>query len=271
MSIFCNMRKYLNITHKALSDYQAESYQQLWQKAQEQGYEGLTLNVHSEYTKAEDSENKFHAIFSSANEDRHGDVVHQEFDIKSFKKNPVFLDSHNYGSIERIIGRVQKIKVTDGKLQGDIEFFTDNPLGALAMKAADQGFLGATSIGFIPREFSDKGEMLKSELLEVSAVSVPANADALFEKSTTPEETVAVVEVPEEEAPAIEHESTPEPLRTVTSVDRKAIAARAIKELDAQHRRTLRSLARSVRELVEDNKRSKKREIYKRIRQELEM
>jgi hypothetical protein len=58
----------------------------------------------------------------------------------------------------------------------------DNPKGMLAYNLASKGFLNATSVGFIPQDFSDDGKILKSELLEDSAVSVPANQEALFEK-----------------------------------------------------------------------------------------
>lgn len=274
------MYKFLNITNKSLTDLSAVSFKQLWQKAQEQGYDALQVCVQAEYTKAEDSETKFHSIFSSDREDRHGDVVHQEFDLKAFKKNPVFLDSHNYGSIERIIGRVKPISVKDGKLQGDIEFFVDNPLGALAAKAAEQGFLSATSIGFIPREFNDKGEMLKSELLEVSAVSVPANPDAVFDKAaeTIPEEKPKEQEQPEENTDTEPQHDEPEahvqpdiqdPEPEPKSISRRAIAARAIKELNDEHKRTIRAIAKGVREIVEENRLSRKREIYKQLREEL--
>jgi len=110
--------------------------------------------------------------------------VKQNFDLKSFKKNPVFLDSHNYSSIEKIIGKIDRAKVKDNKFQGDIIFNLDNPLGVLARNMVENGFLKATSIGFIPKDFDEKGNITKSEMLEVSAVSVPANPEALFvEKS----------------------------------------------------------------------------------------
>lgn len=255
-------KKFLAITHRSFADLHVASYEELWKKAQAEGYKGIALSLVSEFTKAEDKPNKFHAIFSSASEDRHGDVVQQDFDLKSFKKNPVFLDSHSYWSIEDIIGRVAKISVKDGKLQGDIEFAVDNPKGALAMKLAEGGFLSATSIGFIPREFNDKGHIIKSELLEVSAVSVPANADALFEKSvepTTPEEEPAPA--PQEEEPA------PEPTEEVAEkASRKAIAAKVIAEMAADQKTTLRSIAKAVQELNDENKNQKKRQIFKAVR-----
>lgn len=120
------------------------------------------------------------AIFSTDDEDRHGDIVRQDWELKSFKKNPVILNSHNYYDALDVIGRAEKIKVVDGKLEGTIKFAVEeNPKAKIIFDLYAGGFLNAFSVGFIPREWSDKGEILKSELLEVSAVSVPANAMAL--------------------------------------------------------------------------------------------
>lgn len=269
------MKKFLSIAHRSLAELGVATYKELWTKAQSEGYQGLEVSALATFEKSAD--NKFHAIFSSANEDRHGDIVHQDFDLKGFKKNPVFLDSHNYGSIESIIGRVSKISIKDGKLQGDIEFAAQNPRGALAAYLAEGGFLNTTSIGFIPREFNDKGEILKSELLEVSAVSVPANADAQFEKTIKPESPED--EPKQEDQPADEPEpGAPEPAPEAASVDpepepapqktinRRAIAAKAVSDMVEERRKYLRLIARSVQQLTDENKQDQKRKIYQVIR-----
>lgn len=266
------MKKFLSITHKSFNDLKAANYQELWAKAQSDGYTGISVHVDTEYTKSADAENKFHAIFSSANEDRHGDVVKQEFDTKSFKKNPVFLDSHDYYSIEAIIGKVVKIGLKDGMLSGDIEFAMENPRGALAARLAEGGFLGATSIGFIPKEFDDKGNILKSELLEVSAVSVPANADAIFERSIKSEDTE---EEPEEEPieseePDVvvdaEPEEEPEPASAPKSINKKKVAAKVVSEMVSVNRSHLKALSKAVHELTEDNKQTQRRKIHQAVR-----
>jgi HK97 family phage prohead protease len=180
-------RKFFDIQHKSLAELGATTHQEMWEKVKAKGYDGLCVSCQTVLTK--DADNKFHAVFSTASEDRHGDVVEQGWDLKHFKKNPVYLDSHNYDSIENIIGRVNTIRVKDGSLQGDIEFALDNPKGLLAYKLAEGGFLNTSSVGFIPKAFSDKGNIIDSELLEISAVSVPANAEALFEKDYEPNDS----------------------------------------------------------------------------------
>lgn len=246
-------RKFLSIANKSLTDFGATSYKDLWEKAKKEGYDGLSLSVDSVFTKSEgDPENKFHAVFSSAREDRHGEIVYQEFDLKAFKKNPVYLDSHNYDSIIHIIGRVQKINAKGGQLEGDVEFFLDNPIGMLGYKAASQGFLNTSSIGFIPKKFDDKGNILESELLEISAVSVPANADALFEKKEEEEE------IKKEEVKETEVEIKEEP--------KKITKAQIIAKIAQDREKILKGIAKSVQELVEENKIEKKRKIFRLLR-----
>lgn len=165
---------------KSLNELDAKNLKELWSKI-EKDYDGIAMDFGTEFKKLED--NSFNAIFSTDTEDRDGDIIYQDFELKNFKKNPVFLDSHRYDSIERIIGKVKNIKISEGKLQGTVMFAIDNPKGLLAAKLADKGFLNATSIGFIPKQFDDKGNILKAEILEISAVGVPSNPQALFEKA----------------------------------------------------------------------------------------
>lgn len=120
------------------------------------------------------------AVFSTSNEDRHGDVVVQNWDLKAFKKNPVILNSHTYGDATEVIGKAEKVAIKDGKLEGRIKFaVNENPKAKIIFDLYANGFLNAFSVGFIPLEFGKKGEIIRSELLEVSAVAVPANAMAL--------------------------------------------------------------------------------------------
>ncbi len=174
------MKKYFYLKNKSFNDLEVSTHKELWEKVKLQGYTALVLGVDTIFQKG-DKDNRFHFVFSTATEDRHGDIVEQNFDVKAFKKNPVLLDSHRYESIEHILGRVIKISQSE-HLEGDVEFALDNPKGLLAYKMTEAGFINTTSIGFIPLEFGEDGSITKSELLEVSLVSVPANPEALMEK-----------------------------------------------------------------------------------------
>lgn len=133
-----------------------------------------------EMKKSDDEKATISGIFSTADKDRHGDIVKQSFDLKFFKSNPVILDSHNYHEATAVIGKATKIGVKNGELTGQIEFaVNENPKAKVVYDLYKGGFLNAFSIGFMPKSFTDEGHIEKSELLEISAVSVPANAMAL--------------------------------------------------------------------------------------------
>lgn len=145
---------------------------------------------------------------------RDGDIVEVSgWDVAEFKKNPVFLWSHNHGSPP--IGKVVDIrKVTKGekRLEVDVEFAGFEQMHELAEQVFllyRDGFLKSVSVGFIPRAYKEvspkKKEELglgqygrvisKAELLEVSAVSVPADPGALMQASATPEVRDALIAV----------------------------------------------------------------------------
>jgi HK97 family phage prohead protease len=120
------------------------------------------------------------AIFSTAKEDRHGDIVEQNWDLKEFKSNPVILNSHKYNDATEVVGVAEKVSIKDGKLEGKIKFaVNENPKAKIIFDLYAEGFLRAFSVGFMPLEFDNNNKILKSRLLEVSCVSVPANAEAL--------------------------------------------------------------------------------------------
>lgn len=134
--------------------------------------------------------------------DRMGDIVEQNFDLKSFKKNPVFLWGHNASALP--IGKIVKVWSQDrAKASGPkqketrirVKFVPGDiyPFAEQVRQLYAEGFLKAVSIGFRPMETGKVSEeerqalgmgpwgqrFTKSELLEVSAVSVPANPEAL--------------------------------------------------------------------------------------------
>jgi len=129
-----------------------------------------------------------YAIFSTQDVDRHGDVVFQNgWDLINYKDNPVILNSHNHGDATEVIGKASDVKVEKNKLQGKITFaINENPKAKVIFDLYAGGFLNAFSVGFIPKKFKENkdgtvnfGVIEEAELLEVSAVSVPANARAL--------------------------------------------------------------------------------------------
>jgi hypothetical protein len=102
-----------------------------------------------------------------------------------------------------------------------------------------------SSVGFIPKEFDDKGVILKSELLEVSAVSVPANPEALFEKKIEKK-----IEKKKEEKEPEQKEIEPE----VKQKTPLAVIAAAAQAVEDRRTKSLQKIAQAVRLVGESTK-----------------
>jgi HK97 family phage prohead protease len=129
-------------------------------------------------------------VGSTAQVDRYGDVIEVEgWDLKNYKKNPVFLWAHDYR--QPPVGKALKVAKTDQGLLFQVKFPTveEYPFADTIYKLYLGGYLRATSVGFqdLAREpITDKeGKQVgwrfkKQELYELSAVPVPANPNALI-------------------------------------------------------------------------------------------
>lgn len=139
------------------------------------------------YTKAqiiEKSADEFTAIASTETRDRHGDIVKQDgWQLKQFKENPILLFMHDH---TKPIGKATKVWVdkTSGKaklmFKGVISSATEE--ARAAKQLMQEGILNSFSVGFMPLEM-DGINITKSELHEISLVSVPANPEARLQAS----------------------------------------------------------------------------------------
>ena len=133
---------------------------------------------------AEDGDDDYTLLFIGSDEtvDRSGDIVKVDgWDLVNYKKNPVFLWAHD--SRQMPIGKAVKVWVEDGKLKFKIKFAVDEyPFAKLAYDMYKGGYLNATSVGFMIKDWKFEDEnfvSLSQELFELSAVPVPANPNAL--------------------------------------------------------------------------------------------
>lgn len=125
-------------------------------------------------------------VASEESADRLGDVVRAGgWELSAYKRNPVFLWAHDYTRTP--IGRSSWVGVDGSKLLATVEF-APTAFAREVELLYRQRFLRAVSVGFRAREFSfrksrdgsvDGVEYTKQELLELSAVPVPANPHAL--------------------------------------------------------------------------------------------
>ena len=143
-------------------------------------------------------------VGSTPTRDRVGDeILATGWDVKQYKRNPVFLWGHNSSEPENIIGRSIAVEKSDSGLVFDVEFAPAevNPKAEQVFQLYKMGFLRAVSVGFRSKdsewiaEDSDEedgknasknrderpGKLFKKvELLELSAVPVPCNPEALM-------------------------------------------------------------------------------------------
>ena len=132
-------------------------------------------------------------IGSTSEPDRAGDIVEQNWDLDAYRKNPIVLYGHDHEGLP--VGKAVRVGVKAGALSFRVKFVPREiyPFAGVVQDLYAGGFLKAFSVGFRPIEtkmYADAASrpaglgasgqhITKSELLEVSAVPVPANASAL--------------------------------------------------------------------------------------------
>lgn len=126
-------------------------------------------------------------IGSTEMQDRDGEVIRANgWNLKNYQQNPVFMWAHNYTAPP--IGKASAVWVDDKSLKFNIEFADRDTyeFADTVYRLYKGGFLKATSVGFLPEDWEDgdgekepRRSYTKQELLELSAVPVPSNPEAL--------------------------------------------------------------------------------------------
>ncbi len=126
-------------------------------------------------------------VISNEEVDRHGDVIMAAgWQLESYRNNPVFLWAHDYA--RPVIGRASSVWRDPGRLLTAIEFAPTEFAQEVATLYR-QNYQKGVSVGFRPIRFEERRQeqtgaflgirFLEQELLEVSAVPVPAKRAAL--------------------------------------------------------------------------------------------
>ena len=126
-------------------------------------------------------------VISTEDVDRHGDVVVAEgWQLEAYRRNPVFLWAHDY--TRPVIGRAVEIWTEPRRLVAQMEFAPTEFAQEVANLYRD-GYQRGVSVGFKPIRYEERRHektgaflgirFLEQELLEASAVPVPANRSAL--------------------------------------------------------------------------------------------
>ena len=133
-------------------------------------------------------------VLSTDDVDRHGDVVSADgWRLEAYLRNPVLLWAHDYR--HPAIGRAVSVWNEPHRLLAKMEFAPS----AFAQEVAalyEYGFQWGVSVGFRPIRWEERRDprsgaflglrYLEQELLEVSAVPVPANRQALRRGASPP-------------------------------------------------------------------------------------
>jgi HK97 family phage prohead protease len=118
--------------------------------------------------------------------DRHGDILEPAgADTSAFQRNPVVLWAHQYDELP--IGRASRLWSDGPSFLAEVLFDT-RPFAQEVLRLYREGFLSGWSVGFLPKKWEviedangkfDGYHIREWELVELSAVPVPANPEAL--------------------------------------------------------------------------------------------
>lgn len=138
--------------------------------------------------KGEEGRPVIRFVASDETLDRYDEIIQASgWDLEDYEKNPVFLNAHMYWDIEFVLGKSIEHRVEGDKLIQVVEFAVDiNPAAKMAFELFKGRFMNAVSVGFIPitwetgsNEAGFRRKFTKQSLLELSAVPVPANPNAV--------------------------------------------------------------------------------------------
>jgi len=138
-------------------------------------------------------------IASTDSVDSYDEVVEQDWDkrLGRYNKNPVVLYNHNRVGFLGLggaaadtlpVGYAEDTRMVNGQLEATLCFVDAeaNPMAERVWQGFRQGSIRAVSVGFLPHSVYEEKDndreilhLADNELYEISAVAIPANADAV--------------------------------------------------------------------------------------------
>ena len=140
------------------------------------------IAAYAEQRAAGDSEFVRRFVATTVGIKRDGlDIDLEGMSTENFMNNPVFLYVHDYFGERLPIGLVKTIRMLKSKMIVTVLFDEDDPFAMEVLRKYDNGFLAAVSIGWDTLDFDrETMRVVESDLLDVSAVPVPGDPDALM-------------------------------------------------------------------------------------------
>jgi hypothetical protein len=167
----------------------------------------LRRTIHPEIKVLDATKGLAEYVASDESIDSYREIIRADgWRFTRFQKNAPFVDSHEYGCIERLLGQVVDFKVAGKKLVETVQWaidVADNKLAQLGWKMTAAGYLKAVSVGFLPTRVVSKWDSdpmpyaqamqelglgkdsnvraiyLEQEQIELSACIIGANPNAL--------------------------------------------------------------------------------------------
>lgn len=167
--------------------------------------EKLIRSIHPEVKIIDESAGLVDYIASDESIDSYAEIISAKgWRFTRFAKNAPFVDSHNYWSIDKLLGKVLSSKLEGSKLVQRVQWAkdVDSPLARIGWQMTMGGFLKAVSVGFFPVRMVHQGHAdwgktvaamgltteqaanvrriyLEQEQIELSACIIGANPNAL--------------------------------------------------------------------------------------------
>lgn len=110
------------------------------------------------------------------------DIPIDSWDLSRFRKHPNVLVNHDIFDLP--IGRAENVWTDDAGLWADVRFSNSYPKAVEVRNLIDEGILSSTSVNFRPHNVDrSTGQPERTELVELSIVSVPEDADVMMARS----------------------------------------------------------------------------------------
>lgn len=169
--------------------------------------ETIRRTIHPETRVLDDKKGIVQYVASDESLDSYKEVIRANgWRFNVFERNAPFVDSHQYGTIQHLVGKVIDFGLKDGRLEETVQWAIDVPeniLANLGWRMTQAGYLKAVSVGFWPTRWISAGSADKQawqaeltsaglpldspvrtvyqeqEQIELSAVIIGANPNAL--------------------------------------------------------------------------------------------
>lgn len=143
----------------------------------------IRRTIHPEVKVIDQEKGIVEYVASDETLDYHREVIRAGgWRFTNFRKNSPLVDSHDYTTVEKLLGEVTDFYVKGGQLINRARFALDAPAQTLATKAwqlVSGGYLKACSVGFMPVSFVTKWDDEKRWLAAVRELRLTPEAAAI--------------------------------------------------------------------------------------------